>query len=319
MRMPWKGLLKKGISGQVHPEAREDEMMEILDEVEASLNEEVETIFGKPLHELPPRSERLWKMFLWAIRADVTYRKIALSLFEVDQPYDLSLVYFGGADVAGHRFWCYMEPERFRHKPSPEHVENFGKVIENYYIYLDGVAADLVKAAGEDTRIIILSDHGMYASNLYGRYNDDKVNPPPSGEHLTAPPGVIIASGPDIPQQATAKRVDELTRADLPSLGSINDVTPTILALMCLPIGKDMDGRVIDRLIEPQFLTDHPVKRIATHDTRKWLATRNKNVGEIRTHDQAERLRQLRSLGYLGGEYRPTPAAAEPGDQPTNP
>ena len=324
MQMPWKGLLKKGVSRQVHPESREDEMMNLLDEVEVSLDAQLETIFNRAPSELSPQTEKLWNIFLWAVRADVTYRKIILSLLNGDQPYDLSMVYFGGADVAGHRFWCYMQPELFANRPSPEHIEAFGKVIENYYIYLDSVAADLVKAAGENTRIIILSDHGMYASNRNAPYSDDNVTPPPSGEHLTAPPGVIIASGPDIPRQAAAKPIAELTRADLPSLGSIKDLTPTILALMRLPVGEDMDGRVVRRLIEPQFLSDHPTDRIVTHDTQQWFAARDNDAGQLGVPGQDERLRQLRSLGYLGGEDQPAPtdeepADAEPADQPAGP
>ena len=39
------------------------------------------------------------------------------------------MLYFGGTDVVGHRFWRYLQPERFEHPPSAREIEELSGVI----------------------------------------------------------------------------------------------------------------------------------------------------------------------------------------------
>ena len=93
-----------------------------------------------------------------------------------------------------------------------------------------------------------------------------------------------------------------LRRDGLQTLASIMDMTPTLLTLMGLPVGEDMDGQVAEGLIERAFLDRFPRLSQPTHDDRAWLAERKRHVrdeGNASAQDQQERLEQLRSLGYL--------------------
>ena len=114
----WKGALRPGIPGQVFPSDRQEHVFEILRDVEAGLPSLPHTIFGEFRHTLPPLDARLRSNCQWSFRADASYLQIALKLLQENPETDLTLVYFGGPDVVGHRFWRYMQPDVFRHRPT---------------------------------------------------------------------------------------------------------------------------------------------------------------------------------------------------------
>jgi arylsulfatase A-like enzyme len=64
------------------------------------------------------------------------------------------------SDSAGHYYWHYFEPERYRDVPV-EDVERYGQVLPQIYIDLDAAVGRLVKAAGDDYTVLVMSDHGM--------------------------------------------------------------------------------------------------------------------------------------------------------------
>ena len=117
-----------------------------------------------------------------------------------------------------------------------------------------------------------------------------------SGGHKDSQPGVILAAGPDIRRSGVALPIGELTKDRLPSLGSVNDLTPTILALLDLPAGRDMDGRVLTEMIAKPYLQAHPVRYVETHTPAGWFEARS---AEVERPASEERIEQLRALGYL--------------------
>ncbi|MBH04869.1 MAG: hypothetical protein CMJ20_00960 [Phycisphaeraceae bacterium] len=297
----WKGQLIEGIPGQVYPYHRQNEMMNILWEVERSLSELTGQIFGQFSHPLSMLGERLWNNCLWCFRADATYLRITETLLDDPEPYNLTAVYFSGPDVVGHRFWRYMQPDLYDHKPTPEQVENFGMVIENYYRYMDQAIGALVARMGDQARILIVSDHGMQPINQLARFDpDDPPNDVNSAHHRNAPPGVIIAAGPGFRESNGSLSIAKLKRADLVTTATVMDITPTLLALMKLPIGEDMDGQVADNLLDPDQLHVGQRQIVGTHDTPQWVETHQALVAEDPGQD--ERLEQLRSLGYIGND-----------------
>jgi hypothetical protein len=93
----------------------------------------------------------------------------------------------------------------------------------------------------------------------------------------------------------------ESRREDLSTLGSVLDVTPTLLALLGLPVGRDMDGRVMRGIVEPTYLAEHPLEYVRSHDP--WLDFGTAWLGrDSSSHEGAEaleRLEQRRALGYI--------------------
>ena len=72
------------------------------------------------------------------------------------------------------------------------------------------------------------------------------------------------------------------------------DVVPTLLTLMNMPIGKDMDGRVLTEAIEEDFLNKYPVKYIDTYDDSSYDDISGEDM-EV----SKELKDQLKALGYL--------------------
>jgi len=103
-----------------------------------------------------------------------------------------------------------------------------------------------------------------------------------SGDHSGE--GIIIISGKHI------RKSFEISEA------SVLDVTPTILALLNLPIGKDMDGKVIVEAIESRFLKEYPVTCIESWEEKN---SSPEGITE-RDHQSDEDIRsKLAELGYL--------------------
>ena len=73
------------------------------------------------------------------------------------------------------------------------------------------------------------------------------------------------------------------------------DVTPTILHLMNLPVGKDMDGKVLKSVFRPSIFTK-VIKYIDSYDD--YIPIAENDVLEQRVASEEEK-RRLRSLGYI--------------------
>jgi arylsulfatase A-like enzyme len=126
---------------------------------------------------------------------------------------------------------------------------------------MDEMLGALVAAAGPDTTVFVVSDHGMHA--VAQEKEDTQFGM--TGHHLDAPPGVIVAAGPAILKQGGVKAF--LENGALPTHGSVVDVTPTLLALLGIPVGKDMRGRAVLTLLEPGPARDNAkLPPVPSHD-----------------------------------------------------
>jgi hypothetical protein len=185
--------------------------------------------------------------------------------------HDLLLVYTNFVDAVEHKFWRWYEPARFP-EATPEDVADFGDTIPRAYAWVDAQIGEILKRVGDDAVVLVLSDHGHHAAKPGGVF---------SGEHTDAPPGILVAAGPGVPQGVT---VGDAT---------LLDIAPTVLALLGLPVADDMPGRVLRELMPghregPRIASYRDVPR----DTAAVPA-----AGAL---DPAVRER-LRALGYLDG------------------
>jgi pentatricopeptide repeat protein len=107
--------------------------------------------------------------------------------------------------------------------------------VEAGYRFHDMMLERLLELAGEDTTVILVSDHGFHSDHLRPKKLS---NAPaaPAAQHN--PYGIFAAKGPYL-------RRDELVFGS-----TLKDITPTILDLFGLPIGKDMCGKPILQIYE---------------------------------------------------------------------
>jgi len=101
-------------------------------------------------------------------------------------------------------------------------------------------------------------------------------------------PAFLAMMGPDI--RDGGKKIES----------RVQDITPTVLALMGLPVARDMSGGVLKGAIEPSFLQDNPVERIETYEEEETgkVATGEKSLPESRISSRIKE--RLKALGYIG-------------------
>jgi len=75
------------------------------------------------------------------------------------QDFDFFCLYIRGTDVVSHGFWKYSFPQGS--DVPQEEIEKYKDLINNYYIWCDGIIGDVLKAAGDFDLVILCSDHGF--------------------------------------------------------------------------------------------------------------------------------------------------------------
>ncbi len=289
-----KGSIFQGLEDQVYPPERQDEILAVADGVVRGLDQVVTGIFGAPwpsgMGEVP---DRLWESSMWAVRADAIYHQVALRQMSQQQDWDLLAVYFGGTDVLGHRFWRYLYPGQYRNQPTEAELGVMAHLITDYYQHTDKVVGELMAAAPPDTTVIILSDHGMKATNTNNSFQPGEANMKLiSGGHPRGIPAFFLAAGPGI----RASGVCPSHRSQIQQVGTVYDILPTMFELLRLPLALDLEGEVMEGIFQPGFVRDNPERR-PTFTEPGWYGSRPHKKSSA-SFDK-ERQEQLRSLGYI--------------------
>ena len=186
-----KGYVYPDIPHQTHPPELFSEIRPLLQSGAKDGRKIFHRIVGSPPQSMiNPARERMLKNIELNCLRDETFTQISLYLKRTYDPNFLT-VYLGGIDNVGHRFWQYMQPGVLNFQVSRNEQRVFGRIIPNYYEYIDQAIGRIVKAFSKDTLIIIISDHGMHATYPYGPDGN-------TGTHRGDDPGIFIISGPQI-------------------------------------------------------------------------------------------------------------------------
>jgi len=194
------------------------------------------------------------------------------------EPWDVAAVYFDAIDHFCHGFMKYHPPRR---PFIPERdFELYSGVVEAGYRFHDIMLGALRKEAGDDATVILCSDHGFHPDhNRPTGIPDEPAGP--AVEHRDF--GVLAMAGPGI-------RRDELVHA-----ASLLDVTPTLLTLLGLPVGEDMDGKPLVQAFE----TPPEVETIPSWDAVPGDAAMHDAGAQTDPLAAKEALDQLVALGYV--------------------
>jgi len=290
-----KGTIYRDLEGAAWPPGLMEELWPLVRKAgdrNTLIRDVVSPVFGNPAElDVNDETKELITSSFWSMEADAIYHAIARRLF-AESPGALNVVYFGGTDVIGHRFWRYREPELYRYKIPRKDIKAFGHSIEEYYRIVDRMVGELVKLFPRDARIVVLSDHGMHADFLDGTANGRPTNL--SAHHLDGPPGVLIVAGQGIRK---GNGVAGLVKGgEIPSLGTVFDIAPTLLYLLDIPVGRDMRlGRVMKNVVTPEQIRKRPVEFVETHDEGFRPATPSLSSEEA----DREFVKRFEALGYL--------------------
>ena len=217
-------------------------------------------------------------MSLAKIVSEITSIHGAATALMQSEPWDFMGVYYDGVDHFSHAFMRY-------HPPRQEWIDErefdlYCNVVEAGYRYHDMMLGALLALAGEDTTVILLSDHGFHPDHL--RWRELPVEPAgPAVEHRDL--GIFVMRGPGVRAGGEVHGV------------SVLDIAPTVLTAMGLPIGDDMDGKpVVTAYEEPPEIT-----RIESWDLVEGEDGSHGESERIDPIADAEAVKQLVDLGYI--------------------
>ncbi|MFH1312158.1 MAG: alkaline phosphatase family protein [Candidatus Eisenbacteria bacterium] len=195
---------------------------------------------------------------------DETFRRVAHYLN--DKGVDFLAVYFNGIDSMCHCFWDF--------KTKPKHP--LCNVIDNYYIWMDGVLGEFMDLVDERTLLVVCSDHGFYGPR---RTEDGSLY---LGVYMHGQYGIISLMGKGV------RKGSPIIDAE------ILDVTPTILYALGIPVARDMHGRVLTDGFDPEYLKGRTLSFIPTYETGDRVA------GEPLESPVDDKIKdKLRAVGYI--------------------
>lgn len=274
-------LMVEEFDGRTYPESLYDEFEPYVYTEEDIPGEELSRLFSDVRFTDPARQFHA----RWVYAKDKTFAEAGLAFLRTYRP-DVFAVYLQGTDVVAHYYWGYQREEGFTVDPADERM--YGRVVRNYYAYVDEVIGRYLAEVGDDTAVLIVSDHGFETKrDLKERWErGEKIRTVEGGKDVPwdhGLDGVVIMAGPGV---RSNNRI---------GAGSVVDVTPTMLAYLGLPVGDDMDGRPMTDIFEQGFLEENPVRFVDTYETD---GPRGDEAPMESPIDEGIK-EKLRSLGYI--------------------
>lgn len=222
--------------------------------------------------------------FRWAYSTSESHRILGLNALK-DYKLDTLMVFFEGPDSVSHLFGQYYRPDPERAKTlDPIKLEQFGRIVESFYIYMDSIIAQFIEAMPRDMNLILSSDHGFEMKEGTGVASAGVMELKEISERAHKEYGVLFLYGPDF------KKGSRIMGAH------VYDIAPTVLYLLGLPIADDMDGRLLAEAFHEQ---PRAVMKLETYETP---GTHAERLADADSSFDPEIIQRLESLGYIGGE-----------------
>jgi Type I phosphodiesterase / nucleotide pyrophosphatase len=205
---------------------------------------EFQMLYDKPLgsirtHDNPPRD------FALTLQSDRSNLAIARRLSERYRPRlvitDLEL-----ASAVSPTFWYFARPQVY--DTPQDSRRRLGRAVPETYRWIDEQIGGVMEQLPEGSTLVLVAPSG------FG--NGERTNN--EGEAVTIPvhtsQGHLWMWGRGIARGAQGE------------VGRVEDLTPTVLALLDLDVGADMDGSVLVELLDREYLAAHPLSTIESHD-----------------------------------------------------
>ena len=199
----------------------------------------------------------------------------AVRLMEIDPEWDFFAVYYRTIDEICHQFMHY-HPPKMEGIPEDD-FEMYKEVVNGAYRLHDLMLQRLLQLAGPETAVMLVSDHGFHSDHLRPKFTPRV----PAGITIWhRPQGIFVASG------------EGFCKDELVFGARLLDITPTILHYFGLPVGKDMEGRVL----EDVFAEKRDVESIPSWESSSGIARSRVPLSE--TENRAL-LDKFVALGYI--------------------
>jgi predicted AlkP superfamily phosphohydrolase/phosphomutase/tetratricopeptide (TPR) repeat protein len=271
-------------AGVIHPAALSSKITEFLVRPQ-DIDSQTIALFVPDFKKVDQTNDHRLEIIACQLAECLTVHAAATWAIE-HEAWDFAAVYYGAIDHFCHAFMRY-HPPRLPWVNEPEQ-ELYRDVVNSAYRLQDLLLGRLLHLAGGETAVIICSDHGWHAG-------EQRLMAPPSiaagpaEEHR--PIGVLAIKGPGIKQ-------DELVHG-----ANVLDLAPTVLTLLGVPVGRDMDGRVLAEAFE----ATPAVEAIPSWEEVPGPAGMHPKGATISRNDSQALIDQFVALGYI--------EAPRPGDQ----
>jgi predicted AlkP superfamily phosphohydrolase/phosphomutase/tetratricopeptide (TPR) repeat protein len=227
------------------------------------------------LDQRDPEVQRLLGTLARRLAECVSLHALTTALME-EHAWDFCTAYYDTIDRVGHDFMVFHPPrmDNVRH----DLYEPLKGVMNAIYEFHDQMLGRLVELAGPDAHVMIVSDHGFLSGAA-------RPTGPVSPEQWHRNYGTFLLAGPSIRQDAS-----------IPG-ATLLDITPTVLTLFGLPVGRDMEGRVLANAFEQA----PAIERIASWEEvpDPVYDARVRESVKDDPEAAAASMRQLVELGYI--------------------
>lgn len=191
--------------------------------------------------------------------------------------WDFTAVYYEGIDRFGHEFMEFHPPKM--DEVSQADFDAYQHCMVGIYRFHDMLLERLLALAGDDTAVILMSDHGYYNNYLRPDPRPGKAGP----VDWHRPFGIFAGMGPGFNAGA---RVYGAT---------ILDVAPTVLQLLGLPAAYDMPGRVLAEVLT----VSTPLSRVESWEEIEGDSGMHPPDMRIDPVESRAVMEQLVALGYI--------------------
>jgi tetratricopeptide (TPR) repeat protein len=216
-------------------------------------------------------------IFMRTLSECMSVQSAAIWLLD-NQSWDFFAVYYDAIDHFCHGFMRYHPPRQSW--IGERDFELYHNVISMAYQFHDRMLGTLLEKAGKDTTVILMSDHGFHPDHLRPAFIPD-IPAGPAIEHRDF--GILAIGGEGVKKNQVLHGP------------SVLDIAPTILTLYGLPVGEDMDGRVLSQAFvkAPEVAFSPSWEAVPGADGRHPPHTR---LDPVAAH---EALEQMIALGYI--------------------
>ena len=214
--------------------------------------------------------------FRWSLASATSYAAIGEDLWRTEQP-DLLMVYIEATDSTSNLFGHLFRAEGLRGELAAQQAR-YGRAVEEMYAWSDELLGRLMAAAGDDTTLIVVSDHGFKLGTLHGDPSVTRDMRRVSTKAHEAQ-GIVGMWGRGVRPGTSVPGASQL------------DIAPTVLALLGLPASDDMPGRVLGGALAGVT----PPRRVTSYERGPAAVPSTGDVGAV----DEQVIAHLEALGYL--------------------
>jgi hypothetical protein len=170
-----------------------------------------------------------------------------------DPSFSLDVAALGGFEEAQRAVHVFSNDLPPRSTPK-------GEVVRAYAEQLDRMLGDLARDY-PDHLLVVVSPSGPVAPRIpvtaVGLLRDVIDPPDPSADD-----GFVLMAGPGVGHE------------ERPASADVTDLVPTVLYAAGLPVGRDMDGRVLTDAFDDELLRSNPLSVVQTYEAKQLLVRR---------------------------------------------